>query len=307
MAAALLLGGPCLAASMLFGASSSVGGVRVIPGGTGGAIACGFGRAVTTKSDVSTPSAPASCNTGALKATYTADTGNVDDLARGYAKAEALGLGIPVLTVDVDPTTVAKPDGVRALGRGLAGYNGTFTVDSKKALAADGRADQLTEDVDFLFGLSFTDLTIDAFTRYRFSVQLEGLPLDPSFVLASGVISSSGSALEMPWLEAVDPELAARLKAQFMGAFPGGAIGSVANFTLGEGILPVSEAGLPGFRFVAPDGATIAFSGDFEGERAVAIPEPSTWALMLLGFGGLGSALRWRSRTVVPRRPATPH
>jgi len=30
---------------------------------------------------------------------------------------------------------------------------------------------------------------------------------------------------------------------------------------------------------------------------AAAIPEPSSWALALIGFGGLGSALRWRRRS----------
>ena len=32
---------------------------------------------------------------------------------------------------------------------------------------------------------------------------------------------------------------------------------------------------------------------------AGAVPEPSTWAMMLLGFGGLGAATRWRSRRSV--------
>ena len=30
-----------------------------------------------------------------------------------------------------------------------------------------------------------------------------------------------------------------------------------------------------------------------------AVPEPSTWALMMVGFGGLGAMLRRRSRTAL--------
>lgn len=36
---------------------------------------------------------------------------------------------------------------------------------------------------------------------------------------------------------------------------------------------------------------------DFEISEAAAVPEPATWATMLMGFGGVGGALRTRKRT----------
>jgi hypothetical protein len=41
-------------------------------------------------------------------------------------------------------------------------------------------------------------------------------------------------------------------------------------------------------------GAQIAIN-----EGVTAVPEPSTWAMLLLGFGGLGAATRWRNRQSV--------
>ncbi len=42
------------------------------------------------------------------------------------------------------------------------------------------------------------------------------------------------------------------------------------------------------FRFEAPEGTTYTASHRF----LTAVPEPATWALMLLGFGAVGAALR---------------
>jgi hypothetical protein len=43
--------------------------------------------------------------------------------------------------------------------------------------------------------------------------------------------------------------------------------------------------------------------GEIRGQLTPGVPEPGTWAMMLLGFGAIGSALRARRRT--PRRLAT--
>jgi hypothetical protein len=47
--------------------------------------------------------------------------------------------------------------------------------------------------------------------------------------------------------------------------------------------------------------ANMATAGDLSGTANfyVAVPEPATWALMLLGFGGMGLALRRRRRPVL--------
>ena len=69
----------------------------------------------------------------------------------------------------------------------------------------------------------------------------------------------------------------------------------------GSTVDPLSIAGLGDVRFIR-----YAFgpSGDFFGEggsavyqvEAVGVPEPATWAMMLVGFGGLGVAMRSRRK-----------
>ena len=56
--------------------------------------------------------------------------------------------------------------------------------------------------------------------------------------------------------------------------------------------------------FTLPAGVNV-ISGEFIGsvgygdmDFAVSVPEPASWALMLVGFGGLGVALRSRRRTI---------
>lgn len=52
-----------------------------------------------------------------------------------------------------------------------------------------------------------------------------------------------------------------------------------------------------GFTFNLPTGATFTSeSGSFLSAPTAAVPEPATWALMILGFGGAGAALRRRRR-----------
>ena len=69
----------------------------------------------------------------------------------------------------------------------------------------------------------------------------------------------------------------------------------------GSTVDPLSIAGLGDVRFIK-----YAFgpSGDFFGEggsavyqvEAIGVPEPATWAMMLVGFGGLGVAVRSRRK-----------
>ncbi|MBV8683031.1 MAG: PEP-CTERM sorting domain-containing protein [Caulobacteraceae bacterium] len=53
---------------------------------------------------------------------------------------------------------------------------------------------------------------------------------------------------------------------------------------------------------IPPINETIPFTNPVTGqvvEVTITVPEPATWALMLLGFGSLGAALRFRRRSAV--------
>lgn len=56
-----------------------------------------------------------------------------------------------------------------------------------------------------------------------------------------------------------------------------------------------------GFGLLRPDGTIVAGRFSITPQQAGAIPEPGTWALMLLGFGFVGAALRRRKATVAAR------
>jgi hypothetical protein len=82
----------------------------------------------------------------------------------------------------------------------------------------------------------------------------------------------------------------------------------VATFLLGSSVsnpVPGTELGLPATFFAVGD-YRLSWTGENAGETASdagvvhitsvpAVPEPATWAMMLLGFGGIGFSMR-RSR-----------
>ena len=78
----------------------------------------------------------------------------------------------------------------------------------------------------------------------------------------------------------------------------GGSAGSSTGSTFALN-LSANLAANTWYRFVYS--ANMATAGDITGTanfytRAAAVPEPATWGLMLLGFGGMGLALRRRRR-----------
>jgi PEP-CTERM motif len=91
----------------------------------------------------------------------------------------------------------------------------------------------------------------------------------------------------------------------FSATFADGALTALSFET--NALAPISSVGngdfgLQSFRVtgLGPDGAS-TFNGDFQlltsGQLEIAaVPEPATWALMIIGFGMIGGALRTRHR-----------
>lgn len=75
--------------------------------------------------------------------------------------------------------------------------------------------------------------------------------------------------------------------------------GSGGNVVMGKGgPLPVIKGGPQVLTIAGVGGPDAVFSGTAT-FQAVAVPEPSAWALMIVGFGGTGALLRRRRRDLV--------
>ena len=100
-----------------------------------------------------------------------------------------------------------------------------------------------------------------------------GASATPFFTLTDGVIFSLTN------ITSIDRSVSNILTFQGTGSFSG---------TLGGDIINPSQGS---FVFTTQGGSLTTFSA-----TAVAVPEPATWALMLLGFAGIGVTLRRRRR-----------
>jgi hypothetical protein len=60
------------------------------------------------------------------------------------------------------------------------------------------------------------------------------------------------------------------------------------NFTVGAGTFTLNIQGTPGTQ-------NGAFGGNFAFVSTSAVPEPTTWAMMLVGFGAVGYSMRKRA------------
>jgi hypothetical protein len=74
---------------------------------------------------------------------------------------------------------------------------------------------------------------------------------------------------------------------------PGGKVGYIADFTFSKA-----------YKYYAFGASTVAFASgnadqELSGVTAPGVPEPTSWALLIMGFGGIGCALRARRRGVL--------
>ena len=100
-----------------------------------------------------------------------------------------------------------------------------------------------------------------------------GASVTPFFILSDGVTFSLTN------ITSIDRSVSNVLSFQGYGSFGGTLGGDAINPQIGT------------FVFSTQGGTLTTFSA-----TAVAVPEPATWGLMLLGFGGIGVALRRRRK-----------
>lgn len=120
------------------------------------------------------------------------------------------------------------------------------------------------------------------------------------FTLASATLSSNYTDSQLA--ENIDFTTATLNGTAFTfnpsGQFEFGSVGNVPLVTSGLNTLTVN-----GNAGTAALGANASFSGVLSFAPGSAVPEPATWAMMLVGFGAVGVGMR-RRRTTAPRMQA---
>jgi PEP-CTERM motif-containing protein len=122
------------------------------------------------------------------------------------------------------------------------------------------------------------------------------LPNGPSYSAAAQPISLNGSA-PLPY-----SEMGMTMEYVGTGFFPSGRF-VIATFGIDYQLISsngsqinvsASSADVPTFILISssPDQESFAFSGVITGVSVSTVPEPSTWAMLLIGFIGIGFALR---------------
>jgi hypothetical protein len=132
------------------------------------------------------------------------------------------------------------------------------------------------------------------------------LGVTPSTDLSVSVTNSSQYAVPLNSAGFSGTYYNASLTSQFnLAELPNLSVGEsfLTQFTLGNGDIAYGSATITSLIDPPELGTmTVSFQGIEVPASTAVVPEPSTWAMMLLGFGAIGFAARRRKRTATRTR-----
>lgn len=228
------------------------------------------------------------------EATTTATNGDLAmQTSWGYAQYNFISENVE--KVKYTPELLQQPDARANRGLAVTKIKGvlqvlkeTFTAPQIDFVQSPERFGEIGVPIQF-------DFELDGYSSYNFNVMLTSEAGD-SILIASGTAGVGGASIDMPYLAATNPALAAAVKSDYLSKVSGRGI---AAFTLGDGLLPDSGNGLAGIVVTYALDTPFSLDSDFGGERARTVPEPASWAMMITGFGFIGGCLRYRRNASV--------
>jgi hypothetical protein len=137
---------------------------------------------------------------------------------------------------------------------------------------------------------SATAISVASWTAATVPVPLGGLaPGDPVDV-TNPILTALGSAITISWDSGAFSDTLKETGATFVGD----TLDIVATGVLTGPGVPTDNKGVLDLAFTQAGGTGEAISGSGSFTATTAIPEPSTWAMLFVGFGLLGGVASWR-------------
>lgn len=166
--------------------------------------------------------------------------------------------------------------GAYSTGLGVTGVNDAKGASNYHQIDnASGYTDFVL--LEFSRAVSLTGLTLNSYTLGN----AHGKDNDLAFLNASGLGNPNLSVYDT-----IPSAWAARNGTGLNGYLPIGAAGASTKWLVGAAFIPTNDRD-DGFKIAAVKVT----------ELVPSVPEPATWAMMLLGFGAVGGALRLRRRS----------
>ena len=172
---------------------------------------------------------------------------------------------------------------------------GVTAAQAQSATSCPGGSDPNASDCLQIFNPDGSQLSLLAITEQD--------ELDfPGRIWSIGGVVPTDPIVLNTWIGLIEP--GADALSDIVGVFPQGggtAIGFIsdaADFTGFNIVATVPETASPLdiTQFLSPEARAAGFSASFQSDFEGAVPEPSTWAMLLLGFAGLGYAGYRRAR-----------